>query len=185
VYFSPSPTLGLSVLTPGVTARLDGIDGFFDQYFEARQAGDLIRFVVWPGGTYRTSSEPVALDHLPFVLARIVSTDVTWGDIEVLSVSTLGIWAKALPRLRPPSKDRLEGVPVGALTRPVASGSAVWQRDRRWAFRPSWRPLILYAIALEQRVRLVAVIDNAEPGWVADWDQEAPDNRSMPRTRGT
>ena len=75
---------------------LDGIDGFFDQYFEAVRPGDLIRFAVLHGGPSSVPASIRELDALPFVIARVERCRATEGDVEILSLSTLGQWSRAV-----------------------------------------------------------------------------------------
>ena len=118
---------------PGDVVELDGIDGFFDQYFEGRREREIIHFVsVGSPGEWPTHLR--AWLELPFFSAEIVENGHHWARAQLCEVSRLGEWS--LSRDEPP-------VPLSQLSFPFAippnlhalareaqtSGSAYWHSD--------------------------------------------------------
>jgi len=91
IYYPRDPDEFERELRIGATIELDGIDGFFDQYFDARSPGEVIHFIpTFP--TNRTD-----LDLILLVEARITSSDLISGTVVVDSISPFVSWMTNLP----------------------------------------------------------------------------------------
>jgi len=86
-------------LAVGAAIELDGIDGFFDQYLEAREPGDLIRFVpiYVPQPFSFVPTEVSAFDSLPVIEAVIESCNSITGTVIPRSIESFISWIKRLP----------------------------------------------------------------------------------------
>jgi hypothetical protein len=86
-------------LTVGAAIELDGIDGFFDQYFEDREPGELIRFVpiYVPQPFSFVPTEASAFDSLPVIEAVIESCNSISGTVIPRSIESFISWIKRLP----------------------------------------------------------------------------------------
>jgi hypothetical protein len=149
---------------------LDGIDGFFDQYFEAARPGQIIRFAVLPGGPSAMPASIEGLQALPFVVARVERCDVTGGDVEVLSIATLGEWSRSVNLVSQPLEKLQAELPDAPLADLVAraaqDGSAYWRSGVAY-----WRSLnettAVAALRDASGVRVTVICTNAVPGLVA------------------
>jgi len=149
---------------------LDGIDGFFDQYFEAVLPGQIIRFAVLPGGPSKMPGSMEGLHETPFVMARVERCDVTGGDVEVLSVSTLGDWSRSVSLTSQPLETvqlEVRDAPLaGLVARAARDGSAYWRSGVAY-----WRSLhettAVAALRDASGVRVTVIYTNAVPGLVA------------------
>jgi hypothetical protein len=119
---------------PGDVVELDGIDGFFDQYFEGREVGGIIRFASvsapdkWPKGVE-------AMLELPFFSAEIVENYDVSGRVRLREVSTLGEWS--LSRDEQPTGLEQLSFPVrmpaelaSIVQQALTCGSAYWTTRR-------------------------------------------------------
>ena len=78
----------------GEKVWLDGIDGFFDQYFD--QPPELIRFVAVDNPLALPRSQ-ADFEALPFLEAKVLTHQTLGGEVQVVRASTLGQWARAIP----------------------------------------------------------------------------------------
>jgi hypothetical protein len=90
---------GLSGHKSGDMVELDGIDGFFDQYFAGRKEGATIQFVCMKPRNSPTNVQQL-LD-LPFFTAEIVEDHYDWARARLNEISKLGDWS--LGHCEPPS----------------------------------------------------------------------------------
>jgi hypothetical protein len=155
---------------PGAVVTLDGIDGFFDQYFDGIKAGHTIRFVVVRGPSGIPLSVEAA-ERLPFVTARVLRPGDIDGDVEVLSVATFGGWIRSVPPSSMPIEEiqaQVRDAPVARLVKKAASqGTAFWRSGARY-----WRDLsetsLVLALRMGSRVRVAVLRTNGGAGFVAD-----------------
>jgi hypothetical protein len=155
---------------PGAVVTLDGIDGFFDQYFDAIEAGHTIRFVI-VGGPSGIPSSVEAAEALPFVTARVLRAGDIDGDVEVLSVVTFGDWIRSVSSAPVTIEDvraQVRDAPVARLVKKAASqGTALWRSGAR-----HWRDLaetsLVLALRIGARVRVAVLRTNGGAGFVAD-----------------
>ena len=154
----------------GAVVTLDGIDGFFDQYFEAARPGHTIRFAVLVGDPSDVPHSFRELEAMPFVTARVERCDALGGDVEVLSRTTLGAWCRSI-ELSTESPDALQSqVPDAPLHEVVVQasrdGSAYWRSGVT-----SWRSLgetsAVGAFRDDSAIRVVVIRTNAVPALVA------------------
>ena len=80
-----------NLLHVGTIVELDGIDGFFDQYFEARSQGDVIHFIP------SFPTDPTTFDTLPLIEASISSSNSISGTVEIRSITPFKAWMMGLP----------------------------------------------------------------------------------------
>jgi hypothetical protein len=158
------------VFVPGAVVTLDGIDGFFDQYFDGITVGTTIRFVIVRGPSGMPASAEAA-ERLPFVIARVLRPGDIDGDVEVLSVATFGEWIRSMS----PSPVTIEEVGAQVRDAPVArlvkkavlQGTALWRSGAR-----HWRDLsetsLVLALQIGARVRVAVLRTNGGAGFVAD-----------------
>lgn len=155
----------------GETVTLDGVDGFHDQYFEARTPGDPIRFVVLDGGPSAFPGSPDEVQGMAFVTARVVRGDAAAGDVRIESVSTLGEWVRSVALSAEPLSrlETREQVPQLASTIAAArrDGVGFWRGPARYWRRPDETSAVL-AIRHAERLRIVVVRTNASWSWVAE-----------------
>ena len=110
------------------------------------------------------------LDALPFVIARVERCRATEGDVEILSLSTLGQWSRAVQLSTQPMSELRQEFPDAPLADSVAQaardGAAYWRSGSG-----SWHSLSdTSAVAAARdglRVRLTIIRTNALPGLVA------------------
>ena len=154
----------------GTVVTLDGIDGFFDQYFEAARPGQTIRFAVLVGNPSDVPHSMRELEAMPFVTARVERCDALGGDVEVLSRTTLGAWCRSIElSTQSPTELRFQ-VPDAPLHELVAQasrdGSAYWRSGVE-----SWRSLnetsAVGAFRDGSAVRVVVIRTSAVPAFVA------------------
>ncbi|GAB4223409.1 MAG: hypothetical protein Kow0062_23490 [Acidobacteriota bacterium] len=154
-------------LEAGAVVALDGCDGFCDQYFERRRAGEVIRFLVLADGPAATPESASQLEALPLVHARVRGCTVIAGEVEILSVDRFGAWL-ASARLPAVSRKELKAlepmVPISELiARAAAEGVAYWR-----AGRPYWRSLdevtAVLAVSASSGTRIGVLRTNAIPG---------------------
>jgi len=131
---------GLSRRAPGDIVELDGIDGFFDQYFAGLKTGDSIQFVHL-GFPFQRPTDLHALLKLPFFRAEVVENHYDWARARLIQISTLGDWS--LLQNEPPSPVSEVRFPVQMPTDVTAlirqaqtSGSACWHSGAQY-----WRSL--------------------------------------------
>ena len=149
---------------------LDGIDGFFDQYFEAVRPGQIIRFAVLPGGPSQVPASMEGLHAMPFVTARVERCERTGGDVEVLSVCALGEWSRSASLTSQPLETVQLELPDAPLADVVAQaaqdGSAYWRSGVAY-----WRSLnettAVAAMRDTSGVRVIVIRTNGVPGFVA------------------
>lgn len=156
----------------GAVITLDGIDGFFDQYFDAVRPGEIIRFAVLAGGVKAVPDSLQGLEAMPFVRACVKRCDATEGEVEVRSLSTLGEWSRSL-QLRPQPLAALQRecqVPLFPLVdRAARDGTAYWSSGAtRW--RSLGDTTAIGAFQEASGVRVVVIRTYAVPGLVAQVD---------------
>jgi hypothetical protein len=135
LYSSSYAPLTADQLRPGQRLSLDGIDGFYDQYFEGRKPGEVIDFLVWP---YVLATPAIAAEELatlPLVSAAVVEADTLGGTVEVIRVHPFGAWLRTLPPQSEVSIAELEATtkaPVAALIAEASrAGSSAWKSNPR------------------------------------------------------
>jgi hypothetical protein len=166
LYCADSP----DAFVPGAVVTLDGIDGFFDQYFDGIKAGHTIRFVVVRGPSGIPLSVQAA-ERLPFVTARVLRPGDIDGDVEVLSVATFGDWIRSVspsPVTIEEVRAQVRDAPVARLLRKAAlHETALWRSGAR-----HWRDLsetsLVLALRIGARVRVAVLRTNGGAGFVAD-----------------
>jgi hypothetical protein len=155
---------------PGAAVSLDGIDGFFDQYFDAIEAGHTIRFVVVRGPAGIPLSVEAA-ERLPFVTARVLRPRDIDGDVEVLSVAPFGDWIRSVSLSSVTIEEvraQVRDAPVARLVKKAAlQGTALWRSGAR-----HWRDLsetsLVLAFRIGSRVRVAVLRTNGGAGFVAE-----------------
>ena len=155
---------------PGEIVDLDGIDGFFDEYFSSRKIGDVIRFVSsGPPASWPTNLQSML--ELPFVSAEIVENHGLWARARVLQISTLGGWSLGHEDPATPLSQLSFPIPMpfdlAALSREAqSSGSAYWFSAAKY-----WRSLsevtAVGAMAGEASTSLWILTTNAMPNYFA------------------
>lgn len=154
----------------GAVVTLDGIDGFFDHYFEAAPPGQTIRFAVLVGNPSAVPHSIRELEAMPFVTARVERSDPLGGDVEVLSRTTLGAWCRSVElSTQSPTELQLQ-VPDAPLHELVVQasrdGSAYWRSGVKY-----WRSLdetsAVGAFRDDSAIRVVVIHTNAVPALVA------------------
>jgi hypothetical protein len=156
-------------LSVGAVITLDGVDGFFDQYFDGLEPGELLRFVVLAGGPSAIPETAAQLELLPFIEARVRRCDATDGEVEILTCTNLGKWLRSLELDSMPSKQLQVLVPdapiVELLSRASREGEAYWKRGARY-----WRKLdettAVLAHASQSGTRVVLIRTNGTPALV-------------------
>lgn len=153
----------------GAVVTLDGIDGFFDQYFDAVRPGEMLRFAVLAGGVKAVPDSLQGLEAMPFVRACVKRCDEAEGEVEVLSLSTLGEWSRSL-ELSPQPLAALQRecqVPLFPLVdRATRYGTAYWSGGAtRW--RSLGETSAIGAFQEASGVRVVVIRTHAVPGLVA------------------
>src|SRR3972149_3497527 len=111
-YFDPycyGGTDGASFFSKPITAGekvwLDGIDGFFDQSFD--DPPELIRFVA-VDNPLAIPTRQGEFEALQFLEAKILTSQKTGGEVQVIHTSSLGQWARAVQL---PTETRLRDLP--------------------------------------------------------------------------
>lgn len=97
LYFAwPNDQSPIRTAAPGMRCRLDGCDGFFDQYFDA--CPDQIRFaVLFPDSSGAlVPSEQAVFEALPFIEARVIARGAADGEVEVTRKLSLGEWMRTV-----------------------------------------------------------------------------------------
>ncbi len=154
----------------GAVVTLDGIDGFFDQYFEAARPGETIRFAVLVGNPSDVPHSIRELEAMPFVTARVVRCDAVGGDVEVLSRTTLGDWCRSI-ELATQSPTELQSqvpdAPIHELAVQASrDGSAYWRSGVTY-----WRSLdetsAVGAFLDDSAIRVIVIHTNSVPALVA------------------
>src|SRR5262245_22277573 len=112
--YCPEPGLSLAA---GGQVWLDGIDGFYDQYFHGRSAGENIQFLVFPyapsGSGLTTANAP----ELPFVTAAVIEAHPDTGLVDITEVLPFGAWLRS----RPPAQHLLSSFEAAEMIKaPVA-----------------------------------------------------------------
>ena len=156
-------------LSVGAVITLNGVDGFFDQYFSALEPGKVIRFVILAGGPSAFPKTASQLEALPFIEAQVRRCDVTDGEVEILSCTSLGKWLRSLD-LDSMSSMQLQMLAPDApivelLARTSREGEAYWTRGTRY-----WRKLDETTAVLTHAdrpgTRAVVIRTNATPALV-------------------
>ena len=162
--------LPIDSLEVGSVVTLDGVDGFFDQYFDSCRPGDAIRFLVLGDGLASTPESASKLDALPLVEGRVTRCGPADGAVEILRVTSFGKWLRSVP-VESISAGQIEalcpGVPVSDLIdRAAREGTAYWRSGA-----PNWRSLAATTAVLvcsdSSRTRLAVIRTNGAPGVVA------------------
>ena len=161
---------GSSHRASGDVVDLEGIDGFFDEYFAGRENGDIIHFVnTAPPGEWPTQFP--ALVDLPFFSAQIVENNYDWARVRLLEISTLGDWS--LSRDERPGPLNQLSLPV---TMPTDLVALIEQAQRRgFAYWHSgaehWRSLsevtAIGVLAGDDSLGLWVLTTNAAPSYFA------------------
>jgi len=81
----------LKGLKVGATIDLDGIDGFFDQYFEVKSPGEVIHFIP------SFPTDRAEFVSLPLIEASILSRNSISGTVIVSSITSFETWMMELP----------------------------------------------------------------------------------------
>jgi hypothetical protein len=157
----------------GDVMTLDGIDGFYDQYFEAAAPGEAIRFVVLVNGPSAFPASSDETQRMTFVTARVLRSDVIAGDVLVESVSTLGEWMRSVELPVEPVSNLGAQEEISQLTSTIAAarrdGIGFWRSGARY-----WRRLdetsAILAVSHAERLRVVVLRTNASWSWVAEVD---------------
>jgi hypothetical protein len=163
-------TASAEAFREGVVVTLDGIDGFFDQYFEAARPGQTIRFAVLVGDPSDVPHSLRELEAMPFVTARVQRCDPLGGDVEVLSRTTLGAWCRAIElSTQSPAEVQLQvsDAPLHELVVQASrNGSAYWRSGVE-----SWLSLdetsAVGAFRDDSAVRVIVIRTSAVPALVA------------------
>lgn len=161
----------------GTEVRLDGIDGFDDQYFQGpeTQPGRRIRFAVIAGGHAVMPDEAAAVERLPLVEALVTAhpyQNPDWADVLIERVQPLGAWAGTVALS---DADTLSNVPadlrpddalLDAMCGELIHNSRVLHHyeRRRWSLKDSWdhrTGVCLFRVGDE--VRALLLMDNAVP----------------------
>ncbi len=169
-----SDPLLVEPLSPGKKVWLDGIDGFFDQYF-GRCCPDQIRFVVL--AIKRSSGQFIpntrdGFEALPFIEARVVNREEVRGEVEITSVLTFGNW---LTQLQLENDVRLSDLPeslkpwhstlVRLLEQASRTGWAIWKSSQEY-----WKNLdetsAIYVFETESEIRCAVLKTNAVPSFL-------------------
>lgn len=154
----------------GAVVTLDGIDGFFDQYFDGVRPGETIRFAVLVGNPSDVPHSLQGLNAMPFVTARVESGDALGGDVEVLSLTTLGQWCRSVELTTQSLTELQLQVPDAPLHDLVVQasrdGSAYWRSGVRY-----WRSLdettAIGAFRDDSAIRVIVIHTNGVPALAA------------------
>jgi hypothetical protein len=95
-----------SPINVGEKVWLDGIDGFFDQYFD--NPSELIRFVAVDNPLVLPSTQG-EFEALPLLEARVLTSQPLGGEVQIVRSLTLGQWARAIQL---PTETRLSDLPL-------------------------------------------------------------------------
>lgn len=156
-------------LKVGARVWMDGIDGFYDQYFEGvKKAGiKKIRFVTIARGISSIPHDSEAFEKMPFVEAEIIDNRETYAQVLITSVKTLGEWIRITPLseaenikllpidLQPPAE-----IISGLLVEAQESGSALWVSNVKF-----WKSLseisAVYVFKHDKKMRCAIVMTYA------------------------
>jgi hypothetical protein len=163
----------------GKRVWLDGIDGFYDQYFESCAAvgQNDIRFVAISNGVTSIPNDCVEFEALPFIEARIVNNQMLYAEVEITQVLSLGGWARMAPLL---AKTRWNDLPIGSefsqemfsdlLKETLANKYALRRFSRR-----DWKYSMISAVYLFKTdfdVRCIVLKDNTVPSFLFQVNKE-------------
>jgi hypothetical protein len=170
VYFAGSG-IAPGSLAVGQRVRLDGIDGFFDEYFAGLVPGELIRFLVYPHRQGAVGVTTAEVAELPLVSARIIAADMIGGTVEVIEAIPFAAWLHGLPaqvivgagELREMTHAPIEDL----LAEAKRAGTALWVNTAT-RIRDLNHVTAVYAQAEGEPVRVAVLRTNAVPGSVAD-----------------
>jgi hypothetical protein len=154
---------------PGQTVTLDGVDGFFDQYFQGVHPGDTVRFAVVVAGPEGIPTSVGALESIPFVTARVLRSGDIVGEVEILSSVPFVDWMRSLtldPEPLEALQAELSAVPLSQLVEMSArTGAALWAtNERRW--RTASDISMVYVERRTPGLRIAVMRTNASPGFV-------------------
>ena len=153
----------------GTTLRLDGCDGFYDQYFEALgPRGDAIRFVVVSVGDEELASAD-AMAAASLVDAIVVENFFTAARVSVTSIRPFREWIEtsdverrmtdvAVDR-RPPD-DVVEDVVAAAMKSSVRH--VLWRPTATPSTRTGSELVAVYACAVDGSCRVAFIRDYAD-----------------------
>jgi hypothetical protein len=79
----------------GQTVWLDGVDGFFDQYFDS--VDEAISFVAIRSGPASLPTDSMSFAQLPFIQATIRTNHSIRAEVEITSVQPLQAWMLTVP----------------------------------------------------------------------------------------
>ena len=153
---------------PGDIIDLDGIDGFFDEYFGSLKNGDVIRFVSsGPLASWPTNLQGML--ELPFVSAEIVENHEVRARARLIEISTLGDWSRSREEPATPLSQLSFPIPIpidlpALLREAQPSGSSYWYSAAKF-----WRSLsevtAVGALAGRASTSLWILTTNAMPNY--------------------
>lgn len=163
-------TASAELFRKGAIVTLDGIDGFFDQYFEAARPGDTIRFAVLVGNPSDVPHSIRELEAMPFVTARVERCDARGGDVEVLSRTTLGDWCRSIElATQSPTELQMQvhDAPVDELVAQASRDGSAYRRSGVKYWRPLDETSAVGAFRDGSAVRVIVIHTNGVPAFVA------------------
>jgi hypothetical protein len=182
-----SESFFLQAIERGTSVWLDGVNGFFDQYFDGR-LDEIIRFLaVRDQDTLRDALAQHTLGQLPLIEAYIgVNNFSIRAEVEIRQVHDFQTWAEACSLSPIPDLSQLAlgyPLPVDVVANLIQEarqrGNASWLRPRpRWqpgqpfrvwqAAQPPIHLNGLFAFSHQHVVRCVIVNDYVTPSVVFD-----------------
>lgn len=93
------PTLQLNNIEIGAKYWLDGIDGFFDQFFEICRLTkqETIRFLILSDGLTSIPKDIKLFRNMPIIEAKIIENRGLSAVVSIISKSSLFHWASNVP----------------------------------------------------------------------------------------
>lgn len=152
---------------------LDGIDGFYDQYFSRLQGigKEDIRFVPIESPT-AIPSDIAQLENLSVIDAQIIESHEFRAQVLIKDVQTLGHWARAtdLPKYEtvssiPQNFHIPKGLSTELMEKVKVSGNALWKSDIRYWKKPS-EVSAIYVFSHNECLRCLILTTNAVPSYL-------------------
>lgn len=152
---------------------LDGIDGFYDQYFKGLQGigKEEIRFVPVESLT-AIPDEPARFEALPFIEVQIQENLELRARALIKGVTTLGEWSRTIELAQ---NETLDSVPAHLQPTPEVAaelrrktgqnGSALWKSAARYWKKPS-EVSSYYMFTHKEGMRCIILTTNAVPSYL-------------------
>ncbi len=161
----------LDSLKVGAVVELDGIDGFFDQYFEARSPGDVIRFlpIDCPQPFSFVPSNISDFDSIPIIEAEIKSCSEISGTVVLQSIEPFAVWMRALPMGSLRDGEKIEEIDSILDSIPEYSDYSqfYWHRTPEEISRRRVSGVnALYGIPHHNAFRIAVLTSNMLPSWI-------------------